>query len=547
MKIVGMGLLLLLALLPNLSHAQSDRWVITKTEWTEQDEINFGAFITQIGQAVERRECLTVDACLKSPANPYVGTDPEDLELFADCADLPYYLRAYFAWKNGLPMSIQEGVKAREPNDNKDPRYTMYGNIPKGRFDIIPTRFKAPNAVRLLNNDIVDKTYSASFRMMGNEIPGVTYTDFYPVKLHRDAIRPGTVIYDPNGHVAIIHRITDDGHIYYIDSHPDNTITSGLYTPKFVRSFPFQGAGFKNFRPLALVGASKNFSGEYYGGKIVAATNAQLPHFSLEQFYGNQPDPAGDWKNGKFVFQGSTLGYYEYLRLMMASGDLQIDPLQDMRTILGDICTSLKDRAVAVDFARQKGIDQVPHPIRLPKNIYGTDGEWEAYATPARDARLKVAYMDLLFQAQQSILRYRARDPQIIYSGPNLAQDLLRIYQAEARACQFSYTNSAGIAVPLDLEMARIRLFDLSFDPYHCVELRWGANSAQELSTCLDDQNKRDWYAKEKWLRYQWERRYDARMDFSLEELDGPKPGAGLSRPPDVDIIRMLMSQRVKN
>ena len=287
-----------------------------------------------------------------------------------------------------------------------------------------------------------------------------------------------------------------------------------------------------------------NSLGEYIGGQIVGARNSALPAYSLEQFYGNMPDPAGNWEKGQFVYRGHAFNYYEYLRIMMASGDLRIDPLRDMRQNLADICTSLQDRAVAVDVARKSGIDRKAHPVRLPQNIYGADGEWEEYATPARDARLKVSYMDLLSQARQMIVRYRSGDPSIIYSGANLAADLLAVYANESRACQFSYTNSSGGAVSLNLEEARQRLFDLSFDPYHCVELRWGARSPQELSSCRDDANKREWYSRERWLRYQWERRYDARMDFSLDELTGPKPGAGIAQPPDVDIIRYLQSQK---
>ncbi|MGE9746485.1 hypothetical protein [Bdellovibrio bacteriovorus] len=538
-------LLLGLMLLPGLAEAQtaSKAWRITKQSWTAADEQRFGEFVTQLGNAVERRECATVDECLRSPANPYAGTDPADLRLFADCADLPYYLRSYFAWKNGLPMSLVSSVNTLPGSENKDPRYSKFGNAVGGRYDIIPSRTSNPNAVQLLNRTIVDMTYSATFRMMGDK-DAARFTDFYPVKLNREGIRPGTVIYDPAGHVAIIHRVTDDGRIFYIDSHPDNTLTSGMYTPKFTRSFPGHGAGFKNFRPLALQGASRRANGEYYGGRIVGALNTQLANFSVEQFYGNSPDPAGEWNKGKFLYRGAQYPYYDYLRIAMASGDLKIDPLQDMRAMVADICVNLKDRVVAVDMAVKAGVDRKPHPERLPTNIFGTTGEWEDYASPSRDARLKVGFMDILNQARTLVQRQRSGDPAIVYSGANIAEDLLATYEREARFCQFTYRNSAGGSVTLNLEEARQRVFDISFDPYHCVELRWGAKSPQELATCMDDENKRLWYDRERWLRNQWERRYDARMDYSLDELTGPKPGAGIAQPPDVDIIRLLNSLR---
>lgn len=539
-------LILSLLMMVSVTEAQynTNRWRITKPQWTARDETNFSAFITRIGMAVERRECLYVDTCLQSPANLYYGTDLAQLRLYADCADLPYYLRSYFAWKNGLPMAIQSGMAPRDSSDNRDIRYTRFGNYVTDRYSIVASRWGAPNAVDLLNRGIVNTVFSASFRVLGAEENLGLSSDFYPIKLGREAIRPGTVIYDPNGHVAIVYKITDDGRIFYIDSHPDNTLTAGMYTPKFSRSFPFHGAGFKNFRPLALVGARMNYNREYVGGRVVGARNSSLPHYSLEQYYGNQPDPNGDWKKGLFIYKGVPFGYYDYLRIVMAHGDLRIDPLMDIRQNVADLCTSMKDRVVAIGLGVNAQLDRKQHPERLPTNIYGTDGEWEDYATPARDARLKVSFMDLLSQTRQLLQRHRAGDPAIVYQGENLAADMLETYQREAQACEFSYVNSAGTRVTMNLEDARHRLFDLSFDPYHCVELRWGASSEEELASCQDDPVKREWYSRERWLRYQWERRFDVRMNYSLEELTGPFPGVGVARPPDVDIVGYLTTEK---
>ncbi|MGE5085647.1 MAG: hypothetical protein ACM3MG_05055 [Bacillota bacterium] len=542
------------------STAISD-WRITRTQWTEADEVHFGEFVSRLGAAVERRACGSVSSCLKSSANPYIQSDPPGLMYYSDCADLPYYLRSYFAWKNHLPMSVESSVSPRPvPDNGGDVRYTPFGNYPTGRFDVVArnsdramfvtniedweemtTRY--PDAVSLLNGTITNVTWSASYRMIGNE-DGDLFSDFYPVKLNRSGIRPGTVIYDPNGHVAIVYKITDDGHIYYIDAHPDNSLTSGMYNPKFVRSNPYQGAGFKNFRPLTLINAIKDSTGTYVGGRIIGAKNASLPSYSLEQFYGNSPDPDGHWSEGKFLYKGQAMNYYDYVRVMMAKGVLVIDPLQDMRSMVRDICVNLKDRVDAINIATASGVYLKAHPDRLPLNIYGTTGEWENYASPSRDARLKVSFMDVLNQSKNLIQGYKSRDPQIVYNGRDLAGDMLKVYQSEARACQISYTNSNGNPVTMNLDDARKRLFDMSFDPYHCPELRWGASSSQELASCRDDANKRAWYNQERWLRNQWERRYDVRMDFSLPELNGPKPGAGIANPPDVDIVKYLMNPK---
>ncbi|HWU44266.1 MAG TPA: hypothetical protein VN132_12535, partial [Bdellovibrio sp.] len=255
---------------------KSPDWRITKLGWTEQDEAKFGDFVAGLGHAIATRKCGKVNQCMASKANLYYGTDPASLKPVSDCADFPYFLRSYFAWKNGLPMSYERYVTARPVPGNKgDLRYTLYGNVVVSRYDVIAS-FNAdedvtshyPSAVDFLNGGLEKITWSANYRMMGLE-DGDLFTDFYPAKISREAIRPGTVVYDPNGHVVIIYRVGDDGRLYYIDGHPDNTVSAGMFNAKFMRSIPEQGAGFKNFRPLFLQGATQDASGAYVGGAVV--------------------------------------------------------------------------------------------------------------------------------------------------------------------------------------------------------------------------------------------------------------------------------------
>ncbi|MNL33892.1 hypothetical protein D3C87_1558270 [compost metagenome] len=151
--------------------------------------------------------------------------------------------------------------------------------------------------------------------------------------------------------------------------------------------------------------------------------------------------------------------------------------------------------------------------------------------------------MDLLAQTQKNIDAWRANSRVIKYAGGNLAKDLYAIYAQKAQACQFSYTTTNGKKVLMNLEAGRQRLFAMSFDPYHCIERRWGARTQEELASCKDDANKTAWYNQEQWLRYQWERKYDARMDFSLSELTGPLPSAGIAEAPNTDVVTYLRSQ----
>src|SRR5262249_37853762 len=75
--------------------AQSLAWRITKTEWSEADEKGFGDFVRAIAEST----CATTYECLSGPTNPYRASDPKSLKLLSDCAEFPYLLRAYYAWK----------------------------------------------------------------------------------------------------------------------------------------------------------------------------------------------------------------------------------------------------------------------------------------------------------------------------------------------------------------------------------------------------------------------------------------------------------------
>lgn len=534
--------------LVSVANAQSaSDWKVKKVAWTEADEKEYSEFVSKIGEAVEKRQCNSFQSCLNHPNNPYRGSDSSQLRVFADCAKLSYEMRAYFAWKKGLPFSITNGVSLRNvPGNGGDPRYSNYGNVVSSRLDFIPQKkasgdVRFANAVTAINQTVVEGVYSANFRINFEGIDdNKLFADFYPVDLSREAIKPGTNIYDPNGHVAIVYKVTDDGRIYFIDAHPDNSLTSGLFGTKFVRSNPGQGAGFKNFRPYRLEGAEFVQSvGSYVGGKIVPAKDSELEHHSLVQFFGTNMSKT-EWKKGVFQIDGVTYSYYDYLRIKMSKGNLKLDPVSEIRSLSEDICQTVQDRIEAVDSALKTGVQSKPHPDKLPSNIYGTSGEWEEYSTPSRDARLKTSFKELRDLAENLFNMYSQRDARLAYSGSDIKKDMLDSYLSVVNKCSIQYTKSNGQKQTLSLDQVRKRIFAISFDPYHCAELRWGASSAEELATCSDNANKRQWYQAETWLRNQIERRYDMKMDYGLSELTGPLPGVGVATPPDVDLVKFL-------
>ena len=237
------------------------------------------------------------------------------------------------------------------------------------------------------------------------------------------------------------------------------------------------------------------------------------------------------------------MDYYDYVRASLGGGSLRFDPLREVADMVASNCADLGYRADAVTLALQAGLQNQPQPARLPANIYGTEGDWETYSTPSRDARLKTAFKELRDTTQRFLTLWRARDPRLVYPAADLASDMLAVYQRAASVCAVGYVKSDGARVTLGYEEARRRLFRLSFDPYQCVERRWGASNS-ELASCRDGIGKRRWYEAEQKLRNQLDRTYEARMDFTLEELESGQ--SGVATAPDTDTLGYLLNEQTR-
>jgi hypothetical protein len=204
------------------------------------------------------------------------------------------------------------------------------------------------------------------------------------------------------------------------------------------------------------------------------------------------------------------------------------------------LCDEAKYRVDAVDIAIKAGIHLQPQPSRLPYNIYGTEGDWEIFSTPSRDARLKTAFKELRDEIAKFLSLASVDKSKLDYAGNNLRGELRTVYLEEAASCTFGYTKSDGSRVELDFHELGRRLFQLSFDPYHCIERRWGATDPSELASCLDSAEKRDWYDGEQRLRNQIVRAYDKRMDFTLAQLQQRVAGSGVDQPPEISVLDLL-------
>ncbi|MFO0628571.1 MAG: hypothetical protein U0325_23560 [Polyangiales bacterium] len=462
----------------------AEAWPVA-ARWTPREEEDYARFVARIGAAVRDRRCGRVDRCLRDPAinTLYDPTTDSRLRLDVDCADLPYVLRGYFAFKRRLPFGFVAAVRG------------TYSATARYVLGVRPTAWRAWTVFRT-PRQAIEAAVDTAWTIMYRTPPETERSDFYPVTVRRGALRPGSIYYDPNGHVLVVSEVRDDGQIYLIDGHPDGSLTWKRFGAAFALGTRRLGGGFKNHRPLRMDAR----------GALEWIPNTEL----------TDRDDAQQWDRAQWVAQGHPVTYPEWVRAQLARPGAAVDPVQDFREQVQALCRDVSDRVVAVDLALAGGAHRQRHPGVLPWNIYGTTGDWETWSTPSRDARLKTAVQEVA----QRIDAMSAGDP--------LRATLRGVWVAEtARAeCQFRYTNSAGAAVTLSFATVLDRLFDLSFDPYHCPELRWGAPAGSpELATCPDDASKRAWYRDERRLRNRLERVYGV----PTPTRDGPET------PPDID------------
>jgi hypothetical protein len=463
-------------------------WPATQS-WDDALEVVYGRFVETLGRAVERRVCQRLDECLASPeANLLYDAAVDDgLHLDVDCADLPYVLRAYFSFKVGLPFGFVSLVRGR----GDDIRYAV---------DVRPAAVRSwrdfPTPRRLLGA-LIDAVHSGMYRV---EEDG----DFYPVRIDRRAIRPGAVYYDPLGHVSVVVRVDADGSIRFIEAMPAGTLTWRRFGSGYSLGIPEAGGGFKRFRPQSLA-----------GGRLVRADSSTLADF----------DPVSQHDPTLRVVDGRTLRFHEWVEARLRLTGTDSDEIAEFHERVRAVCRQVIDRVESVELATRAGIPGRPHPRALPANIYGARGVWETHATAARDARLRAALVELTAWT---------RDLEELVG---LAATLRRVWAEEARspACRVTYHDSLGIPVTLTLDDVVDRLFDLSFDPYHCPELRWGAPAGSaERATCPDGAADLRWYEAERRLRH--------RVDRATGK---PTPlEAGPDTPPPADVRRLFADDR---
>ena len=389
----------------------------------------------------------------------YFGLNEDStLTLTPDCADLPYTLRGYFAWKIGLPFAYRACGRGSATHPPRCGSPTMVQEFIHG--------ISTQTGFKKFSRQLFDTVHSGSARTGYDD----ESTDFYPIPLNRETLWPGTIFADPYGHILVltewIPQTTDHpGRLLAVDAQPDNSVTRKQVwegTALFANTTN-AGAGFKVFRPI--VSAS---------GKLKALTNIELI---------NQTDFA------PFSREQDNLSpndfYAALAKLINPSG---LDPVQAYEVALTALVEQIGTRINSVDTGESHFRKNPRNIIPMPSGaaIFQTVGAWEDYATPSRDMRLIIA-IDVLEKLPQKIVTH----PELFLlqdkNPEEIKYDIEQHHLRRVQELHITYKRSNGSSWTLSVAdiLHRKPQYEVAYNPNDCVEIRWGAYpDTDEYATC---------------------------------------------------------------
>lgn len=378
-----------------------------------------------------------------------------------DCADNPFFLRAYFAWKLGLPYGYHEcdrGWLGRSPQT--------------GRWITNDSPTSKTHPVLAFNaflRRVMDGIHSGTARTALKD----ETSDYYPVPLTRDALRPGVVFADPYGHTLILVRWVPQsgnhpGMLLSVDAQPDKTIAikrfwkgNFLFTTSDVIGEP----GFKAFRPIVVKGDQVRL----LKNAEISADAGMIP-FSMQQ-----KGMTGD------VF------YHTMER------NINPKPL-DPEAALLDLIQALHEQLIVrVNSAANGEAYMKSHPgmvIPMPgraAGVFQAGGQWEDFSTPNRDLRMLIA-MDAIEDFPDKIIR----SPED-YKMPKLSSEAQVKKKLEALLAKkiaelsitYVRTNDKEQTLTIEEILKRKDAFEMAYNPNDGIEIRWGApEKSEERSSC---------------------------------------------------------------
>jgi len=390
-----------------------------------------------------------------------LNEDKDGLGMNPDCADFPYSLRAYFAWKMGLPFAMRNcrrGNAERAPTCGED---LVTNELPTDTSNRVA-------AFRSFHKKLRGTVHSSSLR----GAPTDEKSDFYPVRLDKKALRPGTIYADPYGHTMMILRWypqteSQAGVLMTVDAQPDGTVGRRLFWKGaflFPRDGDVAGAGWKRFRPVRKRGDS-----------LFELSNTQINESSDYGDYSTE-----QWSKGQD-------GFYEAMDAVISPRPMP--PETALRATIDALYQQALRRVESIEAVRPWFDKNPGRTIPMPKGsgIFLTAGPWEDFSTPSRDMRMLIA----IDTVQDFAARVKRRPERFVMAPGDTADALSRrlaeltVSDTKGRTLTYQRSDGSSQTITLFDLMQRKDQIELAWNPNDCPELRWGAlENSPELATC---------------------------------------------------------------
>lgn len=443
-----------------------------KAEWTRVTEDLFSAWIEKLFDAPLEASLSwpVLHDVLRDPARNFLhghlGLGEDDagqkaISIDPDCADLPYFLRAYFAFKLKLAFAYSGCTRG---TGGAPPACVKWRNIKDARAE--PHNDPARAFGNFLRVTLADAVHSGNGRVSASADAG----DYYPVPLTASSLRPGTIFADPYGHVLIlVKRLAQTaergGILLAVDGQPDGTVSRRRFWRGnflFALDPALGSAGFKRFRPVSLEGKPHPLKNDEI------AAHPEYGDYALEQYAGSVDD------------------FYDKVEDALSPAPLE--PNRALIETIDALEEQVKGRVMSVHNGLlyfQKGGSRIDMPDGA--EIFETTGPWEDFSTPSRDLRLLIA-IDIVLRFPERVSKRPGRFAMPDGKSPaEVRADLEKRLAEELAKRRFSYSRSDGSSFELALAdvVQRAAELEMAYNPNDCPEARWGApKSSVEASTC---------------------------------------------------------------
>ncbi|GMW01933.1 MAG: hypothetical protein AMXMBFR84_30690 [Candidatus Hydrogenedentota bacterium] len=483
---------------PATIHSERGAWPLYR-QWTPAEFQHYSKWVQNIFHVKSRgnpkQRLAKIEAVLNDPEmnlllDPAFAGEPSNPQLdpasmhamhtILDCGKLTISLGSYYAYRRGLPWMITY-VRSTDGTDLR----TAVKNEPvtwSSSFDYSSTHQFFVDAVTgfCTGNYRVEPTAQ-----------NAQHSDTVPVAIDPRYLVPG-VMYYHDGHVLVLGNTDPYGQVYFLDA--TTAVSRDIYTHNTINAVtglaprqssnaanPYAGC-FRGFRQYRFPYAETNAEGKVTGVRRMTDEEMKAFGYSLEQY-----DVYEALMNGKSdQFPGKPEGIHAYIREKLRTAE-SIDPVAMLDSFADQIVEAFKTREGFV----QAGWNEVQTqgPIPFPEgnrfqNVFNEQGRWGSFSTASLDVDYRSEYFQLMSWIDDAIDWYASRPELVnfdrlsrkgVYSQADFAyalrQEKRRIFASKS----IEYTNSKGEKVTLTLQEIERRLYDLSFDPNHPPELRWGA------------------------------------------------------------------------